>query len=606
MRGPRVKKLGELLRQYRSLRPFWVDVRPHRWAMASSAALLLAGTAMELLKPWPLKWIFDHALVPRGHQRFDPAFVIWTGGAAVLAIALTGSVLQYAQSLLVARTGQQVTRGLRARLFGHLTRLGPRFHGEYKQGDLLVRVMGDAPMVSSVLTESSMELFARGLMIAGSAVTLLWMDPWLALIMACAAPPISWLAALFSQRLREAVDQNRRKEGYLADYVSESLGATSLLQSMGREQDAADKAWDIARKSARTGLKAARISARMSLSIELLLSTGLAVALVVGSYRVLEGSSDPAGGGLAPGELLVFVSYVRGLLKPIRSASKHSDRMAKGLACAARVQEVLGAEPEVQNHPDARPAPARVECVRYESVDYDYPDGSRGLRGFEAEFRRGELVAIAGRSGAGKSTAAALAVRLMDPQRGRVTFDGHDLRELELRSLRARVALCAQDSLLFGATLRENLLLGKPEATDDELWQSLERSGAAGVVRALPLGLDEELGSGGSGLSGGERRRIALARALLRDASILILDEPFAGLDRESMERVCETLRSVVRERIVLVIAHDLGDLDLFDRVVLVEGGAVAEEGRHDALCRRSETYRNVVRAARPSLGGAR
>jgi ATP-binding cassette, subfamily B, bacterial len=588
--------LRDLAGSYRALTCFWIDVRPHRHALAGSGLLLMAITLLELAKPWPLQWVIDHALVPEAGESRSFAFVAWSGGAALLAIALLSSSLQYAQSLLVARTNHQVTRGLRARVFAHLTKLGPRFHGSHRQGDLLVRVMGDVPMVSAVLTESSMELLARVLLIVGAALTLLAIDPLLALIVAACAPVLAWLTALFTRRLREAVEKNRRKEGHLADYLGEVLGATALLQSYGREQDAAERASEMSRKSARTGLKAARLSARLSFSVELLLSTAMAAALVAGAYRVAQGD-------LRTGELLVFLAYVRGLLKPVRSASKHSDRMAKGMACAGRVNEVLSAVPEIQNAPDAVRPPARIEVLRFEGVHYEYPDGTSGLRGFDVELRRGELVAIAGASGAGKSTAAMLCVRLMDPTRGRLSVDGIDLRRLELGSLRERIAVCSQESLLLGATLRENLLLGRPDASEADLWLALERANAAAVVRALPGALDEELGGGGNGLSGGEKRRIALARALLRGAQVLVLDEPFAGLDRPSVERLCSTLREEARARIVLVIAHDLGSLDLFDRVLLVEAGAIVDEGTHADLSERSESYRRVVRNAVATAG---
>lgn len=586
-----MKALAELLRSLRVLTAFRADVRPHRAALAGSAGLLVTLTALELAKPWPLKWVVDHALAPTSSEARSFETVVWSGGLALLAIALLGALIQYAQSLLVARTNQQVTRRLRARVFEHLTRMGPRFHDAHRPGDLLVRVMGDVPMVSAVLTESSMELVARGLLIGGAAITLVALDPWLALVVGLSAPLLAWLTALTSRRLREAVEKNRRKEGYLADYVGEVLGATSQLQALGREQDAASRAGEMSRRSARTGLKAARLSARQSLSVELLLGIAAAAALVAGAHRV-------ASGALSTGDLIVFLSYVRGLLKPVRSASKHSERVAKGLACAERLCEVLAVEPEVQSAPGALVAPRAIETLRFDRVSYDYPDGTRGLRGFHAEFRRGELTALAGASGAGKSTAAMLAVRLMDPSSGRVELGGRDLRGLELGSLRERIALCTQDSLLLGATLRENLLLGRPDADEAQLWRALERADAAALVRGLPNGLDEELGGLSGGVSGGERRRIALARALLRDAPVLLLDEPFAGLDRTSVERVCATLRAEARERIVVVIAHDLGSLELFDRVVLVDAGRALESGTHRELQARSETYRRIVRAA--------
>ena len=572
------------------MRSFRAELAPFRGRLVLVGLGSLALTALQLAKPLPLVWILDEALIPSGERRYEPGFVLWTGALAAVLVALLGALVQYWRALRLAEVGHAVTRSLRLGIFAHVTGLSSRFHARHKTGDLLVRLMGDVPILRSMLVDSPVELASRGLLILGTLVFLLVLAPGLTLVVCGVLPLLFLVTRWLSRQLTIAVRKQRRKEGQLADFMHEALAANEVIRSLGRGDHVVRGFARDNRRSARAGLKATRIAARISASVEGVLGVGVAVALLAGGSAVLDGV-------MTAGQLVAFLSYVRSLLKPVRSASRHAERIAKGTACGQRIREVLDEAAAVTSRPNAPPAPAQPSTLTFEGVAFRYePDAPPALAGVSLEVRRGELLALAGASGAGKSTLARLAVRLDDPDEGRVLLDGQALDGLELGSVRERFGLTLQEPVLFGESVRSNLLLGWPEATDEELWAALAASGAADFVADLGEGLDTLLGAAGAGLSGGQRRRLSLARTLLRDAPILIIDEPFAGLDAEGAERVAATLRELATDRIVVVIAHDFLDLARYDRVVLLEHGRVVGEGAHADLCASSAVYRRVVR----------
>lgn len=584
------RRLTSLWRAFTIARRFAVDLAPHRVSFAMIALLSLLAIGGELLRPWPIQWIFDNALVRVGAQEHDPWFVLWIGLAAALAITLSRAALDYAAALITQRVGQAVTRNLRARVFARLTELSPRYHAQHKTGDLLVRLMGDVPMVRSMLVDSAVALATRAVLVVGTLCVMFWMDWLLTAAMLVVLPVFLLVVGALSRQMTEIARKQRKKEGRLADYLHEAIAATPVIQSLGRASHVLARFSKSNRAQARAELKAARVSARMSASVESLFGVATAIALGLGSWRVLSGH-------LSPGELLAFLSYVRSLLKPARTTGKHSDRVGRGVACAERLLSILNAKIDVQSPPNAIVAPLTPRQLSLEQVRFRYVPAGYALCDVTAHFEIGKLYCVFGKSGSGKSTIAALALRLFDPDEGRVAIDGIDLRQLDLGTLRDRCGLCMQDAVLFGDTIRENLLLGRPDATDDELWAALRAAAADPFVQALPLGLDTELGSAGSGLSGGERRRIALARTLLRDAPLLIVDEPFAGLDALAAMRVRTTLAELARTRIVVVIAHDLDHLEAFDEVVFLAEGRVIDSGTHAELSARNAAYRRATRA---------
>lgn len=586
-----IKAFWERLRESMALYLRFAELlREHRFAMGLVLSLVLATVALELLKPWPIQWIIDSALIGEPTGGLTRGDIILRGALMAAALVALDVVLDYWAAIKTAEIGQSVVRRLRGDLFAHMLRLSPKFHARHKTGDLLVRIMGDVPLVRTVLVDSSVAMASRVLLVLGTVTAMAWVDWRTTLVVLAVVPAFMLVLRIFSKRLTIQSRKQREKEGELADSVHESLSATPTLQALGTEEEVGHMFARQNRRSARAELKSARLSARMGGSMELLFGVCTAAALWVGSTRVAEGA-------LSTGELLVFVAYVRSLLKPVRATSKHSERWSKGIACAERLSTILDEPIAIVSGAEAIQPAARPQTLQFLDVRFAYEGQVEALRGFSATFQRGQLAGLFGRSGSGKSTVAALTARLYDPDAGEVLLDGVDLRKHDLRALRASSALALQENVLFGMSLRDNLLLGQAEATDDQLHAALRAAGAAEFVARLPHGLDTELGSSGTGLSGGERRRICLARTLLRPAPVLVVDEPFAGLDAVAVEIVMRTLRERSQDSIVIVIAHDLDRLDRFDTIVYIEQGVVRDAGRHHELQARCTSYRESIRS---------
>ena len=596
------KLLAQWFQGLATSRCFWPELREERRSLLWVGACSLFLVLFDILRPIPFQLIIDSGLNPPAAgtpaeelpyflaRGYSPGRVIWIGAAAALATALGSALFQYLREIGIAKIQHQVNRLIRFRMFAHLTQLSPLFHARHKSGDLLMRLMGDVPMVTSMMVDSTIEIATRVLVAVCTVGMMLQYDALLTVSMLAAIPFLAFAMAFTSGKIKSATRKARRKEGDMADYLHEAIAATETIQSLGGTSHVVRSFAKSNRRSARAGLKSARLAARLSVSVETILGLTTAGVIAFGSFRVAQGH-------LQLGELVAFVSYVRNLLKPVRSFSKHTEKISKGAACAERLVDVLQQRPDVQDSPGASEAPVDPRELVYEQVTFSYAGGVKALDGYDVRFRRGELTALVGRNGAGKSTAAALALRLFDPSAGKVTLDGQSLSDLTVASLRARVGLCLQTTFLFGHTLRENLLIGKPEASEEELWAALALAGADEMVRALPAGLDTRLGSSGVGLSGGQKHRISLARTLLRKPKILIVDEPFAGLDRDAAQRVARTLQELARERVVVVIAHDILALEVYDRIVFMEAGRVVAQGKHAELVASEPLYRQVVRS---------
>ncbi|QDV08191.1 Lipid A export ATP-binding/permease protein MsbA [Planctomycetes bacterium Poly30] len=575
-------------------RRFFGDLVPFRLALLLGIGLQLIGVGLELAQPWAMQQIFDRALIGRAS---NAAQIVYVGSACLAAAVLLRIVVNHVATLKIVATGHALTRALRLRVFRHLVELPPNFHTRQKSGDLLMRLMGDAPMVSTMLVEASSHLVTRAIQVVGTVALMVWVDLRLTLTLAIFLPIIFFVARFLAGKLRIATRKQRRKEGDMADYMQESLGAAALIQSLGREGDAVRAFAKTNRRNARAGLKTARAAARLSSSVEGLLAIALGITVLLGGLRVLQPAAD-----FSAGELIVFISYVRGLMKPIRSAAKHQARVAKGTACGERLLRVLDEDRPVRLTSGKKVPVSAPVCLAYERVSYAYPGAERALRHVSFEVRAGDYVALFGASGAGKSTLAALALRLMDPDQGRVTLDGVELPEYDLDRLRERFALSMQSTMLFGASVAENLQLGDPEAEEPAMWRALEDAGAAEMVRELPGGLEYRLGASGSALSGGQRKRICLARAFLRKSPILIADEPFNGLDAHASARVEASLRQHAADGgMVIVVTHDAGSLHSFDRVLFLDGGRLIGAGTDRELRGTAIAYQHMVEVAEGS-----
>jgi ABC-type multidrug transport system fused ATPase/permease subunit len=616
------KLLEKWFHGFRIASRFFVDLDGFRGKLVIVLGLALILAGFEVLRPLTIKWVIDYAFKGKSMKlevgdwrlfkyHFDPVQIVWISGATMVLIAVGGAFLDFLKESLLSMVSSGVARAMRYRIFTHMTRLSPGFHARHKSGDLLVRLMGDASIVTGMLVDTTLEVAQRSLNVIGVVAAMLFIDPWLTLAMGASIPVLLLIVRLFSNGIRVTTRKAREKEGDLADYLHEAIVATETIQSLGGGDLVVRRFARNNRTTARAEVKADRATARLSGLVESTLGFTAAGVLVFAAFRVLHAiqlanaakvpgmpDPDPADFGMTVGAFTQFFSYTRSLLKPLRTTSKNAARFSKGTACGERILSVLDATDMVTSLPGAPPAPALPRELAFVGVGYAYKEGADALSGFTATFKRGELSALVGRSGAGKSTIAALSLRLFDPSSGEVELDGRSLREYDLDSLRSRMGLAQQRTVFFGESIRENMLLASPEATDEQIWAALDQSGAAEFVRSLPELLEARLGSNGVGLSGGQQSRLSLARTLLRGAPILIVDEPFAGLDLAAAKRVADTLLRLAKERILVVIAHDLERLDAYDHIVFLENGRKIAEGRHQELLRDVPLYREVVRTS--------
>ncbi|SEF17500.1 ABC transporter ATP-binding protein [Jiangella alba] len=571
--------LPGLRRTLRYLRP---HLRPERWLLAGGFGCLLAEVAFRLIEPWPLKYVIDAVIEPGAADRSGIVALLLLCAVALVAAAGLRALSAYLMTVCFALAGTRAMTAVRADVFAHVQRLSLRFHGSTKTGDLLTRLVGDVGRLQEVAVTAALPLLGNVVALLGMTAVMVVLDWRLALIVVAAFPVFVLASSRSSRKITSAARLQRRREGELAGTAGETLGAITVVQAYSLERILQRVFGADNQRALRDGVKASRLAAGLERKTDLLVGVATAAVLLVGGTRVLDGA-------LTPGELVVFVSYLKGAFKPMRDLAKYTGRLAKAAASGERIVDLLETVPDITDAPHARPAPRFRGELRFEQVDLDYGTGERALRDVSLRIPAGCRVGLVGPSGSGKSTLAALVLRLYDPTGGAVTIDGHDLRDLTLASVRGQVAVVLQESVLFATSVRENIRYGRPDATDAEVEAAARVAHADEFVRRLEYGYDTVLGERGTGLSGGQRQRVAVARAVLRDARIVVLDEAATGLDRESSAAVRDAIRALTRGRTTLVISHVPEEVADCDVVVRLEAGRVVEY-RPRALPRRGET----------------
>jgi ATP-binding cassette subfamily B protein len=533
---------------FRTFRP---ALRGQGFGLASSLGLTLLVVTLDLLRPWPIKVLFDRVLMPVG-----PASGPWglsaratliAAALATVCIAALHGILSAGSALAGARVSKKLTVRVRRQVFDHLHRLALPFHLSSRTGDLLIRLMGDVNAVRDAMFMSWIDLISRGLLFAATATVMLVLEPWLALLALLPVPLLALELGKSSKELRNVARKQRQMEGGAAAFAAETLRHIRLVKAYATEERSTRQFAQDSRSGERAGLKAARISADMDRKTEILTGVGLALVLFVGAHWVLAGR-------LSAGTLLVFLSYTRSMYKPVRKASGQGARLSKAVASAGRLIEVLRIPPE--DSEAGRAAPRFRGDLALRDVRYVHPGGLEALRGVSLDVRGGELAVLQGPNGSGKTTLASVLLRLMSPDDGEVLIDGEPVDVFQLQSYRGRFAYVPQDIQLFGATVRENILYGRPDGSPEEVEVASRAALFHEVAQRLPDGYDTALGEGGATLSGGEARRLMLARAALRQARILLLDEPLAGLDPQARAIVSSAIRRIASGRTTIVISH--------------------------------------------------
>jgi ATP-binding cassette subfamily B protein/subfamily B ATP-binding cassette protein MsbA len=587
---------------------------PHWPGWALIAGVTLLSNAVSLIQPWPMKILVDHVLgqepapatlarviewLPGGGH--PAGLLIWVvlGGLALFAI---NSVSDVVLTFAWVRVGQRTVYDLAQALFARLQRRSLLFHSRSAVGDSLARITTDSWCVSTLVDTLFMTPLFSLVMLATMVIILLRLDVNLTLLGLGVAPLMILAPVVFRRPLRSAAYTRRAIESRIHAHVQQTLTGIPVVQAFAQEDREHGRFRQTAQSLIRAYQRTTVISGLYGLTMGLVTALGYVAVLWLAAHRVLDGA-------LTVGSLLVFVSYLSSLQSRLTTFTSLYATLQTTRASVDRVLEVLDTAEEVRDAPGSRALATARGHVRVEAVTVGYDAGHPVLRDVSLEARPGETVALVGPTGAGKSTLVSLVPRFMDPWTGRVTVDGHDIREVQLKSLRSQVALVLQEPFLFPLTVAENIAYGRPSASRADIEAAARTANAHGFIERLPAGYDTVVGERGGTLSGGERQRVAIARALLKDAPILILDEPTSALDAETEALLLEALERLMRGRTTLIIAHRLSTIRRADRIVVLAEGMVKEIGTHDELVERQGVYSRLCRAQSlqaTAIGGER
>ena len=577
----------------RSLKLVAPDIAPHRALILFGVLALLMEVAFRVLEPWPLKIVVDAVTAFRGakvsHQPASVELLIGCGVALLLIVGLR-ALSNYLATICFALVGSRAATSLRARVFRHVQGLSQQFHARNRSADTVQRIVGDVARMQEVAITAGMPLLANVATLLVMVVVMFVLDPLLASVVLVAIVAFAVTSGPTSRKITDASRQTRKGEGHLANTAQESLASIRVVQAYGLENMVEKNFTSANRTSLREGVRSRRYAARLERTTDVIVGLATAIVLVGGGLRVMQGA-------MSPGDLVLFTTYLRTTMKPLRDMAKYTGRIARASASGERVADLMEITPDVVT-PDMPVRPDVVTgAVRFDRVVTEY-DGVEVLRGLDLDIRPGERVAIIGPSGAGKSTLVSLLVRAIDPVSGCVRLDGYRLTDLDLTQLRASISLLHQEAVLFTGTIRENIRMGRGNATDAEVEAAARAANAHDFIMEQPNGYDTVVGERGGTLSGGQRQRIAIARALLRRSPVVVLDEATTGLDPEAASLVLDAIDRLAAGRTTLAVTHDAEVALRATRVVWIEDGRIRLDASPEELIATSDVFRAWVQAS--------
>ncbi|MEY2422161.1 MAG: ATP-binding cassette, subfamily bacterial [Acidimicrobiaceae bacterium] len=557
-------------------------LRPYARHMAVIVFTSIMSSAFQVALPLIVKTVIDGPL----HDGDRRGIVLWGVVAAVLAVL--DIAMGFARRYLLALVATELETQLRDDLYAHLQRLDVGFHDRWQSGQLLSRATADLGIVRRFIAFGAVFFVLIGIQVAAIFAILLTLHVGLALLTFIATLPVLLLCRRFERDYHDIVRDIQDQTGDLTTTIEEGARGIRVLKAFGRWGEAYDAYNEQSTKLYDTQIKRIKLHTKFVWVLGIIPNLTLTAVLLAGALAV-------GGGGLTVGELVAFVTYVLMLTFPMEILGWIMAMAGEAESAAVRVYEVLDTEPTIVDRPGAIAIDAAVGDIRFENVSFDYPASDRtALRNIDLVVPAGETIAIVGATGSGKTTLVTLLTRLYDPTEGRITLDGHDLRDLTVNSLRRNVGFAFEEPSLFSASVRENLLMGKPDANDEEIAEALAVA-QAGFVSDLPWGLDTRIGEQGLSLSGGQRQRLALARAIIGRPRLLVLDDPLSALDVHTEALVEDALRPMLRECTVFVVVHRPSTIALADRAALLEGGRIVAVGTHHDLLDSEPRYRAVL-----------
>ena len=558
---------------------------------------VIGETAADIAEPWPVKIVVDNLLQNKKLPDWaltvvnaigqDKIAILNFALGAVVVIALVGAVSSYFEKYLTTTIGQWVSHDLRLLLYQRIQRLSLLEHSESRTGDLISRVTSDIDAIQDFITTALLGIVVNILTLVGMIGVMFYINWRFTLVALSVAPVLFSVVYFYSRRIKKATRAVRRKESEMLSGVAEILSSIQVVQAFAREDYEERKFnWE-SRQSVQAALAARAMKAKLSPIVDILVAVGTILVLGFGARLAMAGE-------LSIGVLIVFLTYLKQSYKPMRELSKMSNTISKAAVAFERIQEVMGSESRVADLPTAGHAPPFKGRIDFDRVSFSYGPDIQILKDVSFHIEPGQVVAIVGPSGTGKTTIASLVPRFFDPQGGSIKIDGLDVKQFTLKSLRDQISFVLQDNLLFSGTVWENIAYGRPDADPMDTIKAAEIAHAHDFIVNMPQGYGTMVGERGVTLSGGQRRRIAIARAIVRNTPILILDEPTTGLDAASEKAVVEALDYLMKGRTCIIIAHHLHTVRNADVIFVMKDAALVEQGTHDELLAKGGVYAHL------------
>src|SRR3984893_507144 len=575
-------------------------IRPH-WKTLSFAIVAVMGVIVtDIFEPWPIKIVVDNLLQSKKLPNWLGHFVSGIFGqdklailnfavAAVAVIAVVGAISSYFEKYLTTSVSQWVAHDLRRPLYNHIQRLSLTEHDEARTGDLISRVTSDIEAIQDFVNSAMLGMLVNALTLLGMIGVMLYINWRFTLIALSVAPALFLVVFYFTRRIKKSSRAVRKKESELLSIVEEELTSVRVVKAFAREDYEVRRFTSQSRDNLEAALEARSIKAKLSPVVEVIVALGTCLVLWYGARLVLAGQ-------LSAGLLIVFLLYLGKMYKPMRELSKMTDTISKAVVGYERIQEVLEIEVSVPDLPQERRAPRFKGKIEFDHVNFAYDEKSPVLKDISFTIKPGQVAAVVGPSGTGKTTIISLIPRFYDPQSGEVRIDGKDVRDYTLKSMRGQISFVLQETLLFHASVWDNIAYGKPDAPPEQIMHAAKLANAHEFIEKMPEGYSTMIGERGATLSGGQRQRISIARAIIRDTPILILDEPTSGLDPDSEPTVIEALDRLMEGKTSIIIAHHLNAICHADIIFVVKDSELVEQGTHEELLAASGLYAELYK----------
>jgi len=577
-------------------------IRPYRSRLALILLAMLLETVMGLAAPWPLKVILDnvvgnHQLAPWLRHFLGPVtenphrlHVAALASLAFILIAVAGSVATYVDNYYTESVGQWVAHDLRMRVYQHLQKLSLGYYSTHETGTILSTLTGDIQTIEGFASSSTLNILVDMLTILCMLGLMFWLNWDFTLIAVALTPFLLLFVSRFKKAVKKATHEVRKEQSEIVSVVQQGLQSIQVVKAFGQEKAEEALLYGVSQAAVAAALKARKIKAILSPVVSTTVAVCTAIVLWRGAALILRGS-------MTVGELTVYLAYLTKFFKPVKDLATTTNAIAQAAVGAERVRAILDTTDRIPESPDGLQPETLEGQIEFNHIAFGYDSKFPVLKDVSFRVDPGQFVGVVGPTGSGKSTIMSLIPRFYDVQAGQVLIDGHDVRDYKLKELRDQIGYVLQDTILFRGTIRDNIAFGRPDASLAEIIAAAKVANAHDFISAMPLGYDTLVGDRGSTLSGGQRQRIGIARVVVRNSPILLLDEPTAALDSESEKLVIEALERVAEGKTVIAIAHRLSTIRNADKIVVISEGAAVEEGSHDELMERDGIYAGLHRA---------